>query len=196
VSSDPNVSEQHKLYRAMLDAMPMPVFVVDEDVRIIDRNAAAVQLVAEDPEFVLNRLCGSVLRCLHEMETDEGCGHSPPCRECVIRHAVNETLQGQSVSRHRVQMELTRQTELNPVHLLVTAAPFEYDGRALVLLVLEDISELVTLRGIVPICASCKNVRVDEEYWQQVEKYFSTHLGVMFTHGLCPDCAKKFFPEE
>jgi PAS domain-containing protein len=194
MSSSPGPIKEDGLYHVILDAMPIPVFVVDEDVRIVDRNAAAVQLSAEDPEFVLNRLCGTVLNCLHETETDEGCSHSPACGECVIRHSVTETFQGQAVSRHRVQVELTRRAEPREVHLLVTTAPFEYGGRTLVLLILEDISELVTLRRIVPICAGCKKIRDDEEYWHQVEEYFSTHLGVMFTHGLCPDCVKKYFP--
>jgi len=44
------------------------------------------------------------------------------------------------------------------------------------------------LRGIIPICASCKKIRDDEGYWHMVEAYVSRHTGARFTHGLCPEC--------
>jgi hypothetical protein len=56
--------------------------------------------------------------------------------------------------------------------------------------------EIKTLRGFIPICASCKKIRDDKGYWQHVESYISKHSDVLFTHGLCPDCAGKYFPEE
>lgn len=51
-----------------------------------------------------------------------------------------------------------------------------------------------TLKGLLPICSSCKKIRDDEGYWNQVEVYFSKHTGTEFTHGLCPDCARKIYP--
>jgi PAS domain S-box-containing protein len=52
-----------------------------------------------------------------------------------------------------------------------------------------------TLRGLVPICASCKKIRDDDGYWQQVEVYIRDHADVDFSHGLCPDCLKALYPE-
>ena len=57
------------------------------------------------------------------------------------------------------------------------------------------ISEVKTLRGLLPICASCKKVRDDKGYWNQIDKYLETHSEVEFSHGLCPDCAKKLYPD-
>lgn len=48
-----------------------------------------------------------------------------------------------------------------------------------------------TLTGLLPICASCKRIRDDRGYWQQVETYISEHTNVMFSHGICPDCLQK-----
>jgi hypothetical protein len=53
--------------------------------------------------------------------------------------------------------------------------------------------EIKMLRGIIPICASCKRVRDDAGYWQQVEQYVSEHSDAVFTHGLCPTCAQASF---
>jgi len=52
-----------------------------------------------------------------------------------------------------------------------------------------------TLRGMLPICSSCKKIRDDRGYWEQVEEYMSQHTDVMFSHGLCPDCMKKLYPD-
>lgn len=57
------------------------------------------------------------------------------------------------------------------------------------------VEEVRTLRGIVPICASCKRVRDDEGYWHQVEKYVAKHTLAEFSHGLCVECARKLYPE-
>lgn len=54
-------------------------------------------------------------------------------------------------------------------------------------------SEIKQLRGIIPICSNCKKIRDDEGYWNQVEQYVSVHSGAKFSHGICPDCARKHY---
>ena len=56
------------------------------------------------------------------------------------------------------------------------------------------IDHIRTLKGILPICASCKKVRDDEGYWQQVESYQAEHTDVQFSHGICPDCIRRHYP--
>lgn len=53
------------------------------------------------------------------------------------------------------------------------------------------IAELKQLRGILPICCYCKNIRSDQKYWQRVEDYLIEHADVDFSHGICPDCWEK-----
>lgn len=55
--------------------------------------------------------------------------------------------------------------------------------------------EVKQLSGLLPICAHCKKIRDDQGYWHQVEAYIGDHAGVEFSHGLCPDCLAKFYPE-
>jgi len=52
-----------------------------------------------------------------------------------------------------------------------------------------------TLRGIVPICSYCKQIRDDKGYWNKVEKFIAEHTEAEFTHSICPDCMKEHFPE-
>ena len=57
------------------------------------------------------------------------------------------------------------------------------------------LAEIKTLRGIVPICAGCKNIRDDKGYWSQVEVYVRDHTEAEFSHSLCPECMKKLYPD-
>jgi hypothetical protein len=58
------------------------------------------------------------------------------------------------------------------------------------------LSEVKKLSGFLPICASCKKIRNDKGYWQQVEEYISDHSEALFSHSICPDCMRKLYPEE
>ncbi len=58
------------------------------------------------------------------------------------------------------------------------------------------IDEIKSLKGIIPICASCKKIRDDSGYWHQVEEYVSKHTEAEFTHGLCPECTNQIYGKE
>lgn len=55
--------------------------------------------------------------------------------------------------------------------------------------------EVKTLQGIIPICAHCKNIRTDAGEWQRVEAYVRAHSTAQFSHGICPDCLVKYYPD-
>jgi PAS domain S-box-containing protein len=57
------------------------------------------------------------------------------------------------------------------------------------------VSEIKTLGGMLPICGSCKKIRDDKGYWNQIENYIRDHSEADFSHSICPDCAKKLYPE-
>jgi len=59
----------------------------------------------------------------------------------------------------------------------------------------DALDEIKTLRGIVPICSFCKKVRDDKGFWSQVEAYVSQHTEAKFSHGICPECKIKYYPE-
>jgi hypothetical protein len=59
----------------------------------------------------------------------------------------------------------------------------------------EALAKVKTLSGFIPICASCKKIRDDKGYWNQIEAYLSAHSEMEFSHSVCPDCARKLYPE-
>jgi DNA repair exonuclease SbcCD ATPase subunit len=59
----------------------------------------------------------------------------------------------------------------------------------------EALANVKKLSGLIPICSSCKKIRDDKGYWNQLEKYLLEHSDAKLSHGLCPDCAKNLYPE-
>jgi response regulator RpfG family c-di-GMP phosphodiesterase len=60
----------------------------------------------------------------------------------------------------------------------------------------EALSRVRQLQGLLPICAYCKRIRDDQNYWNQVETYIAEHLDVRFSHGICPSCLETVLKEE
>ena len=59
----------------------------------------------------------------------------------------------------------------------------------------DALAQIKKLSGLLPICASCKKIRDDKGYWGQIESYISDHSEAEFSHGICPDCMKKLYPD-
>ena len=68
--------------------------------------------------------------------------------------------------------------------------------QALVTSLQQALDDVKLLQGLLPICAGCKKIRNETGYWDQLEHYFAEHSDLSFTHGLCPDCAREFFPKK
>ena len=58
-----------------------------------------------------------------------------------------------------------------------------------------SLAEVKTLSGLLPICSSCKKIRDDKGYWNQIEAYIHEHSDATFSHGICPECTQKLYPE-
>ena len=59
----------------------------------------------------------------------------------------------------------------------------------------QAVDQIKTLKGIVPICASCKNIRDDRGFWNRVENYVRDHTEAEFSHAVCPDCMARLYPQ-
>jgi PAS domain S-box-containing protein len=71
----------------------------------------------------------------------------------------------------------------------------EAEKDALISKLEEALSEIKELRGFIPICANCKKIRDDDGFWSQVEEYIQDRTDAKFSHSICPDCAKKLYPD-
>ena len=179
------------IMKNILDAIPAFVFVVDEDVRIIEYNNAAAALLDGNRIFIINMRVGEALHCIHSHEVPEGCGRAPICEDCIIRNSVVTAYRGEKVSRVRTKIEIGNDGNTTEIFAVITASPIELDDKKLVLLLIEDISDLVAIQDIVPICMMCKKVRSVDTFWTALESYFKNNWGIDFSHGYCPECAEE-----
>jgi PAS domain-containing protein len=127
-------------HRVLFDAMPIPVFVVDKDVSILDYNSAAAQFVGLDKRSNIGRRGGDLLHCLNSTRDIKGCGYSTLCRDCVVRNSVRSAFEGRSVTRKRTKMKVSAEGKNVPIDLRVSCKPFTYERRAYALLILEGLT--------------------------------------------------------
>ncbi len=59
----------------------------------------------------------------------------------------------------------------------------------------ETLNQVKTLSGLLPICCSCKKIRNDKGYWNDIVQYLSDHSDLLFSHSFCPECARKLYPD-
>jgi len=94
---------------------------------------------------------------------------------------------------------ITKPFEENDLRIAIEVglyrAKLETEREALIKELQEAMSKIKTLSGLIPICAWCKKIRDDKGYWQTVEQYIGEHSQAEFTHGMCPECQKKYIPE-
>ena len=128
-------------HRVLFDAMPMPVFVVNKDMCVLDYNAAAARLLRKDRKLVIRQRSGEVLNCVNSMEGPGGCGSTPACRDCVVRKSVQTAARGRRVIRRWAQMELLRKGRVAKVKLRVSCQPFTYGRTSFILLMLEGLND-------------------------------------------------------
>jgi PAS domain S-box-containing protein len=92
-------------------------------------------------------------------------------------------LQGQLIGASSIARDITKQKQADDERL------------RLIKELTEALAHVKSLSGLLPICASCKRIRDDKGYWQQVETYITRHSDAIFTHGICPECVKTFHKE-
>jgi hypothetical protein len=135
----------------------------------------------QDCEIYLKRTNGVAVPVqLQSIATSSGKGTDDSCRTVV------------SDITARKQAELAVQESGEK---LTTALAAELGLEKLVLELQKALAEIKVLRGILPICSYCKKIRDDEGSWRQMETYIRDHSEAEFTHGMCPDCAKKMQEE-
>ncbi len=178
---------------AYLRENPSQIYLLAEKVEVVDVNQASVALYgARNKEEFLGQL--NKLMCTIDQEK-------------FAAALVSFWNQDEVFS-----METTHQTfDGKPMATIISARIPRFESDDLIIPVtITDITalrekqeslttaleEIKTLRGIIPICASCKSIRDGEGYWNELEKYISDRTDAQFTHGICPDCSKRLFPIE
>jgi PAS domain-containing protein len=180
---------------AVFDAIPSLLLLTDGDVKILEANRAARRVLGGEIEQQPPRRGGDVLECIFARDAHDGCGTSEFCPACVLRKSVETVIAGRPAPRRIAHMILGAGSRSEDHWFQVSASPLTLDGQQLVLLVLDDATELVELREMVPFCPGCGEVRDVAEMQSQAEIFRRRHPDFLLAQELCSDCERKPPPD-
>ena len=181
--------------RVLFDTIPLIALVLDQNLMVSAVNRTTASFFNLKEGVITSTQSGKVLHCVYRYDDAQGCGYGPECENCIIRNTAIQARQGNSTQRAKGKLQIEMEEDIKGMNVLVSAAPFVYEQEPMVVVIIEDVSQVTELQGFIPICASCKNIRDDYGYWCKVEEYIEKKSEVEFTHDLCPNCIEKLYPE-
>jgi len=181
--------------KTVLDTIQAGIVVIDPETHIIvGINAAAGKMVGAPREQILGSVCQQ-----HICPADKGqCPITDLGQSLENAEQVLLTTSGKRVPilKTAVSVVLAGREHLLESFLDITERKqAEEERERLIGELQEALAKVKTLSGLLPICASCKRIRDDQGYWQQIEAYIRDHSEAEFSHSVCPECAKKLYPE-
>ncbi|MGD9817618.1 MAG: response regulator [Desulfomonilaceae bacterium] len=195
--SEKSLAETLDFVSKILTASPVGIATLKQDGLVVTANGAMTKFMEENLRESLERIEGES-RLLETLK---------------LKDLAQEVLETGSESRKEVYWQTESGEEFwldcylalfkskDEPHLLLTANDVtslrkgEREKEKLIEELRGALSQVKSLSGLLPICSSCKKIRDDSGYWRQIEAYIRDHSEADFTHSICPECAKKLYPE-
>ncbi len=191
--------EKKEQIEATLDALPDLLFELDCQGRILEFHSASKELLYASPEEFMDKAVNEIL---------------PEEPAAIIMSAIKRAAEKGRDFGAIYSLDIAMSVKWFELSITAKKDPKVANGRFIVLirditrrkqaemekenLILElkkAMSKIKTLSGLLPICSSCKKIRDDKGYWNQLEAYISSHSEADFSHSICPECEKKLYPE-
>lgn len=191
--------------KTILNSMNDAVSLINtDDFSIIDVNRAFMEQYGLSKKNILGRSCYEVTH-----NQPEPC--CPPNDICPLNETVRERRSAHAEHIHflpdgsKTYAEITTSPIMDEkgkvkqvVHIarnITERKQIEEEREKLIVELQKALSEIKTLRGLLPICMNCHKIRTEKGVWNKLETYISKHSDAEFTHGICPDCFKKQMEE-
>jgi PAS domain S-box-containing protein len=181
--------------KVVLDTIQAGIVVIDpENHTIVGVNAAAGKMFGAPREEILGSVCHEYI-----CPAEEGqCPITDLAQDLDNAERELLTADGRKVPILKTVVSVTlagREHLLESFLDITERKRAEEERERLIGQLKEALAEVKTLSGLLPLCSSCKRIRDDKGYWQQIEAYIRDHSEAEFSHSVCPDCAKKLYPE-
>jgi PAS domain S-box-containing protein len=186
-------------FRAISESAVDGIITIDATGTIVQCNAAAVREFGYEEGGLLGRNVRELVPASHVAAHSAGLARYRATGATLL---IGEQLELPALHRdgHEFPIELSLATWETHEGRFATAILHDITDRQrareereqLIVDIQDSVAKIKTLGGLVPICAWCKKIRDDTGYWTQLESYLSHHTTAEFSHGMCPDCEKKF----
>jgi len=176
----------------VLDAMVDGVLATDATGRVIDLNPAMAAILRVDPRDAIGRPAGALLATAGDLAAH--------LRAAAARIAPDGAFATIGLRHYGVRVVPLATGTGSPdgrlllLHDLTARIGMERERERLIDALRSALGQVRTLRGLVPLCASCKNVRDAEGRWRPVDAYIRDHSAATVSHGICPDCTTRLYP--
>ncbi len=173
----------------LVEQMADGLIVLDAQDRVQDANPTALRLLGPRAKVIGRAAAEALASCPAIARTAAQAEESPrdvqvgEGRYYELRIAAVRDAQGELAGRMLHLRDITRRRQA------------EQEKERLIRELQQALADVKTLHGLLPICASCKKIRNDQGYWQNLEGYISEHSEAEFSHGLCPDCLRRLYPD-
>jgi PAS domain S-box-containing protein len=191
------LSESEDRYRDLVEYSQYLICTHDLKGQILSLNQGAARKLGYDPSFLLNKN-------IQDFLAPEVRGGFDAYLDTIRKDGVAKgmLLVQTAMGEKRVwEFHNTLRTEgvAEPIvrgmaHDITERKRIEDERKRLIKDLQKALAEIKQLSGLLPICSGCKKIRDDKGYWNQIEAYISDHSEATFSHGLCPDCLKKLYP--
>lgn len=195
------LSESEGRSRALLHNTAAAIIFLAQDFKVHEFNSGAQKVFGWQRSEMLN----------HDFLTRM----IPPEEQNAVRHTLEGALRGraqnglENLMLNKAGKEKVLLWNCSPLHdaagqalgVIISGQDItariliEEERERLIESLQAALKEISTLSGLLPICANCKKVRDDSGYWRQIESYIQEHSQAQFSHGICPECVKKLYPD-
>ncbi len=194
------LEEKEKRYRELFDFAPIGYHELDTQGRIIAVNRTELDMLGYSSEEMIGEF---VWKFVGDSDTSQqrvlnklnGIILPTKGEERVFRRKDGTTIQAlieENILRDTANCIIGIRTTFEDI---TERKRLEQEREIIRFELQSALSNVKTLSGLIPICASCKKIRNDQGFWNQLESYIMEHSDATFSHGICPDCAKKLYPD-
>jgi transcriptional regulator with PAS, ATPase and Fis domain len=132
--------------KSLFESIPCGVLIIDGDRRVLAVNNVLEQTFGISGAEVIDLRGGEALRCVNAFKDPKGCGFAEECISCGVRNTALKALSGNQIHRKKAKIQLAVDGKTKELQLRISAAPFDHEGQRLAVIILEDMTELNTLR--------------------------------------------------
>jgi len=197
--AEDRIKRQNVFLRTVIDALPHPFSVIDAETYEVKlaNNAASAGALAP----------GTTCHQLSHHLPQPCSGRDHPCplgriretgKPVVVEHTHFDAGGGRDVEVHGYPIFDNGGVLVQMIEYCIDISDRKraaQEREKLIADLQKALVEVKTLSGLLPICSSCKKIRDDEGSWNSLEHYISTHSEAEFSHGLCPECAHRMYPD-